>query len=135
MTAETQKINDCIKDYEALQARHLHTMVSDDFPDVEQMSSERKEVFDILKASLETYISGPISNQSSEKDKLRTLSEYQDKVSDIMILDEKLAVEIKKHKARLKDQLNNMKKGKMAINGYKNIHNSDQRPRVLSMNR
>ena len=123
----------CLSNYEKIQAHHLCQMQSETLPDLELMNTERAGAFRTLKAALDTFMGNAGTIYGS--DSLSMLSGYEQIVSSMMELDEKIAIEIKKHKDRLKADLARMKKGKQAITGYKSTGTVLSSPKVVSMNR
>ena len=119
--------------YENLQVNHLDILKSDTSPDLEQMTKERNIIFEVLKTTLESFI-GNAGTQHG-KDSLSILSQYETRLAVLMKLDDDISDEIKKYRTLLKINLNHMKKGKAAMNGYKKTGTNSPNPRVLSMNR
>ncbi len=123
----------CLTNYEKIQAHHLYQMQSEALPDLELMNTERAYAFKSLKTALDTFMGNAGTIYGS--DSVSILTGYEQRVSSMMALDEKIAIEIKKHKNRLKADLVRMKKGKQAITGYKSTGAVLSSPKVVSMNR
>ncbi|MFH2060653.1 MAG: hypothetical protein ABIJ59_17345 [Pseudomonadota bacterium] len=126
-------IEDCFDRYEKIQARHLEAMETQSMPDLECMTQERSDLFQTLIAQVESFISDAGTRHGS--DSLATLSKFENRLESMMMLDDKIKIEIIRHREDLKIHLTRMKKGKNAMNGYKNAVSSSRTPRVLSMNR
>lgn len=124
-------LNDCFCNYEKVQTRHLDSLNSDSVPDIALMISERANVFDILKTTLEVFI----KNAGNKSENLSILTRYETRLASIMTLDEQIKKHIQKHRNNLKDGLNHMKKGKLAMAGYSSTGKNPKAPCVLSMNR
>ncbi|MBU1340938.1 MAG: hypothetical protein KKE44_00310 [Proteobacteria bacterium] len=130
---DTSNIENCFSRYEELQVRHLAVMESENLPDLDLMTRERETVFHLLKTALESFMETAGTQYGT--DSLSVLSRYEDRLASMMKLDDKIAIEIKRHRDSLKVNLNLMKKGKAAMNGYRRAGTNSKNPRVLSMNR
>ncbi len=119
--------------YETVQIRHLDNFKNDDQPDLGLMTKERADAFKILKSAIENF-TNTAGTQYGEKS-ISDLNKYEDRLSLMMELDDKIAIEIKKYRENLKSNLDRVKKGKVAMTGYRNAGSNSQNPRVLSMNR
>lgn len=119
--------------YENLQVQHLDIFKSDQMPNLEKMTNDRNDRFELLKTALESYVQNAASQQNDNT--MNILSEYETRLGVLMKLDEQISDEIKKHKAMLRANLNHMKKGKTAMKGYKNTGSTSPKPCVFSMDR
>lgn len=126
-------IEDSFKNYEKIQSLHLKILRSNSVPDLELMTIEREKLFLILKNSLDDMMENAGLNHGT--DCVDELGKYENRLNLIMKLDDEISIEIKKYQKELKGHLNRMKKGKDAMNGYKNAGGSTSKPYVLSMNR
>ena len=133
LTQKTSSLEDCFRNYEKIQVQHLNFMKSEDLPDLSLMTEERTKAFQLLKTTLDSFIQNAGTHYGS--DSLSILNGYESRLSLMMKLDEDISGEIQKYRNSLKTNLNRMKKGKMAMTGYKNSAKNSQSPRVLSMNR
>lgn len=126
------RLDDSFIHYEQLQARHLDMMNSNTLPDLELMTKERNASFMNLKQALDIIM----ETAGIQKTGISVLTQYEKRLVSMMALDEKITIEIEKHRDLLKINLNRMKKGMTAMSGYKNagIKRSES-PCVLSMNR
>ncbi|MFH2093686.1 MAG: hypothetical protein ABIJ31_15105 [Pseudomonadota bacterium] len=125
-------LDKCFDNYETVQVHHLDMLKSDQTPDLEQMTKERNTVFQFLKTTLESFVTKTGMQHGDES--LSILSGYETRLATLMELDGQISNEIKKYKDFLKINLNHMKKGKTAMNGYKSTGTISPKPRVLSMN-
>jgi cell fate (sporulation/competence/biofilm development) regulator YlbF (YheA/YmcA/DUF963 family) len=123
----------CFDNYEKIQTQHLKAMRSEGSPDLKLMTREREGVFQNLKDNLEAMMENAGLDHGT--DCISDLSKYENRLASIMKLDEEISIEIKNYRDSLKNSLNHMKKGKAAMDGYKNAGTNPQSPRVLSMNR
>ncbi|NOX34967.1 MAG: hypothetical protein GXP56_14775 [Deltaproteobacteria bacterium] len=97
------------------------------------MTEERTNAFQMLKTALESFMEN--AGMHCGTGSIPEISRYEGRLESIMELDEKIRIEITRHSNCLKTSLNRMKKGKVAMNGYRNIRINSQSPRVLSMTR
>ncbi len=119
--------------YEELQGLHLGILEKDEFPDIETMTQQRNETFACLKTSLDELLSN--AGALDEEKSIAILKRFESKIASIMACDDKLATQIKKHQTNIKNNLNHMKQGKAALQGYGSAGKNPRRPSVLSMNR
>ncbi len=127
------QIDACFLEYEDLQRRHLALLKSENLPDVALMTIEREKVFCALKNSLNDFVQSAAGQTAT--DYLSELKQFEIRLNSIMQLDDKITNEIIKYKSELKTNLNRVRKGQVAMNGYKGTVKRSQRPHVLSMNR
>ncbi|HCY85163.1 MAG TPA: hypothetical protein DHV36_08520 [Desulfobacteraceae bacterium] len=128
-----EKIEEQFWAYETLQNNHLALMREDRLSDVAALVKERKDASANLQKALNAFVenAGSLGGRSIE-----LLSTYENRLNDIMALDEQIASEIEKHRGWLKKELSQMKHGKKAIQGYQSAgHPPKNRPRVFSVSR
>ncbi len=126
-------IEECFDHYEKIQLQHLHILQSNTVPDLNLMTRDREKIFQILKTNLETMMEN--AGLTHRTDSISDLGKYENRLNAIMKLDEAISIEIKKYRDTLKTNLNRMKKGKAAMNGYRMAGTTSPNPHVLSMNR
>ena len=135
LSAHKKTIETEFSQYEALQARHLEMLKQDDLvADMKQLVFERQQASDRLQKSLNTFMENAGSLGRNKSVKL--LDKFENRLNNIMALDEHIASEIERHRGVLKKELSQMKQGKRAIQGYGSAgHPPKTRPRVFSISR
>ncbi len=134
LSQHEQKIEQKFQIYEALQARHLDMMKNVSLPDMKALTLERKQASDTLQSALNRFMENAGSLGQSKS--LSLLSKFESRLNNIMVLDERIASEIEKHRDLMKKELNQMKQGKKAIKGYGSaVTPPKDQPRVFSINR
>jgi len=126
-------IEKSFREYEIIQEQHLNIMQTNQLPDLKTMTQERDAAFFNLTEILNKFIenAGTIGGQDS----LPILTQFEGRLSSILAVDEKISFEINKHRSRLQKSLEQLKQGKIAMQGYKMTGKNPNHPCVLSMNR
>lgn len=119
--------------YESLQERHLNIMKTQEMPDLNIMTLERKHASSELQKVLQQFmdVAGSLGGTKS----ITILTRFEGRLNTIMELDETISTEIQKHRDWLKNNLSLMKKGKQAVRGYKTAGTIPNQARVFSISR
>ncbi len=135
MNIEQHKLSvkQCFKNYEDVQKSHIKMLENDKTPDINSMARSRENAFLNLKTALDKLVE--YVELVNDTKSLPALREFESRVVSIMNIDKKIGTRIKKYKKELKTNLNQIKKGKMVMNGYRHAGLNQNRPHVLSMNR
>jgi hypothetical protein len=132
MKADTVSIEEKIAAYEAIQKAHLDKLKILETPDLKEMKHERRLVANDLKSALTQLIK---NTHTVLKDKISIPDDIEKSLSRITEVDNIITQEIKRHQERLIKRMNQLKKGKTAVQGYKHVGHFSGRPRVLSISR
>ena len=130
-----KKIEMCLADYHAIQKKHLSMFEAQRPEPIKEIQAERAAAFLKLKQLVVLNLpteKGELSNKQNRfpTDRAKTL------FTQITKLDENIKNEINNLKRKLSAQMNQMRRGKEALSGYKNANCTTQiKPQVLSMNR
>ncbi len=134
LSQQEQEIEQRFLDYESLQTRHLNMMKNIDLPKMKALTQERKQASDYLQSALNRFMENAGSLGQSKS--LTLLSKFESRLNTIMELDERIASEIERHRGLMRDELNKMKKGKKAIEGYGSAATPPKnQPRVFNISR
>ena len=127
------KIDDCFAGYEALQERHLALLKDPTISDISEITAERKAASASLQRALDEFM-GQAGSLGKEKS-IEMLTDIKTRLDQILKLDEVIAIEVEKHRDQLKTNLNRLKKGKAAMQGYRPAGAVKGGPRVFSISR
>ncbi len=134
LSQHEQEIEQRFQIYEALQNRHLDMMKDFSLPDMKILTQERKQASDVLQSALNRFMEN--AGSLGQGKGISLLSKFESRLNNIMVLDERIASEIEKHREQMKKELNQMKQGKKAIKGYGSAGTPPKdQPRVFSINR
>lgn len=128
-----KRLNETFEMYESLQESHLNTMRTQELPDLNTMTSDRRRASADLQKVLQAFmdVAGSLGGTKS----LAVLSKFEVRLNTIMELDEALSTEIEKHRDWIKKNLSHIKKGRQAVRGYKTAGAPPGQPRVFSISR
>ncbi|MCK5100868.1 MAG: hypothetical protein KAR45_22355 [Desulfobacteraceae bacterium] len=115
-----QKLELCFTEYEELQILHLDVMKTEPMPDIAAMTNDRDKVFDRLKQNIDDFIGNAGSHGGT--DSLPVLAEFEERLTSIMNVNEKLSKAIEEYREDLKTNLAKMKQSKAALRGYKAVN-------------
>lgn len=127
------RIESCFGKYETLQLAHYEALKVEDMPDIALMTRQRQEAFHSLEESLDLFMA--TAGSTLGKESVPLLSRFEGRLNKLMALDDKITNEIQRHKAQLKNNLNRVRKGQVAMKGYGTAGITPQKTHVLSMNR
>ena len=133
MDEKTGNIKQQFRAYEDLQSSHLNMLKTQEMPDLGLMTRERKRASDSLQEALNGFTDNAafIGGQKG----LTVLTMFEARLGSILKLDGTIALEVKKHRDRLKKNMSQLKKGKTAIQGYRPADPPRNKPRVISISR
>ncbi len=111
-----QELELCLAVYEELQLLHLELMEHEPMPDLSRMTSERDNAFVKLKQSLNAFIKKTGAHGVLEN--IPALAEYNDRITSIIDVSEKLSWAIMQYRENLKTDIAMVKKSRDAMAGY-----------------
>ena len=130
---EIDHIHQRFEAYEDLQSRHLDLLRTNELPDLGQMTLERKTASDDLQLALNKFTEN--AGLFGGQDNLNVLTRFEARLGSILELDETIGFEIERHRDWLKKELNQLKLGKKAMQGYRPADTPRNKPRVISISR
>ena len=115
-----QKLELCFTEYENLQKLHIDVMKNEPMPDIARMTKDRDSVFDELKQNLDAFVGN--AGSTGGIDNLPALAKFEERLTSIMNVNEKLSKAIEEYRENLKTNLAKMKQSKAALRGYKAVN-------------
>ncbi len=131
MTKNFQDIRETIGRLERIQTRHIESFDAELMPDLESQTLEKKKEFDLLKESVNQWVStGELGNDGDTEPMVHYFIEQ---IQILLNQNKMIEKKVRAHKEFLQESLKKLSRGKQVIGSYGSPSTALNRPRAIDL--